>query len=96
MTTKTYIEIEIEVEFDATPYDPGVTTGPPERCYPPEGGEVEITSITYNGKPLELSDADEKKVQEEIEQEVADGDFNSEPDYDPPDREPGISSFPFD
>lgn len=26
---------------EVTPYDPGVSSGPPERCYPPEGGEVE-------------------------------------------------------
>ena len=28
-----------------TPYDPGRCSGPPEDCYPPEGGEVEIDSI---------------------------------------------------
>ena len=83
MTTKTWIEIEIEVEFDATPYNPGVTSGPPEACYPPEGGEVEITQITYNDKPIELSEADQKKVQEDIEQQVAkldDGKFEREPE----------------
>lgn len=85
-TCTTYIEIEIEVEFGATPYDPGVSNGPPEACYPPEGGEVEIESITYNGKAIELSDDDQKKVQEEIEQKVADGEFDSEPDYDADDE----------
>lgn len=30
-------EADIEVtEFE--PYDPGLCSGPPERCYPPEGG----------------------------------------------------------
>lgn len=80
MTFKTYIEIAVEVEFDATPYDPGVCSGPPEACYPPEGGEVEITQITYNDKPIALSEADEKKIQEEIEQKVAEGEFEREPE----------------
>lgn len=34
-----------DVNYSATigfwPYDPGVSSGPPEYCYPPEGGEVE-------------------------------------------------------
>ena len=38
-------EMELLVEGNATPYDPGVTSGPPERCYPPEGGEVEIENV---------------------------------------------------
>ena len=38
-------ELSLEVEGNATPYDPGVTSGPPEACYPPEGGEVEIENV---------------------------------------------------
>ena len=34
-------EHEIEVGATITPFDPGVLSGPPEDCYPPEGGEVE-------------------------------------------------------
>ena len=82
MTCKTYIEIEVEVEFEATDYDPGVCSGPPENCYPPEGGDVEITSVTYNGNLITLSEVDANKVQEEIEQKVSEGEFHSEPDYD--------------
>ena len=33
----------IHVEADITPLDPGRTYGPPEDCYPPEGGYAEIT-----------------------------------------------------
>lgn len=45
-----------EIECDVTPYDPGYTSGPPEKCYPPEGGECEIVSVKLNGKeiPYEL------------------------------------------
>ena len=39
------LEMELLVEGNATPYDPGVTRGPPEACYPPEGGEVEIENV---------------------------------------------------
>ena len=51
-------ELELLVEGNATPYDPGVTSGPPERCYPPEGGEVEIENVyaTHPGqmRPIKL------------------------------------------
>ena len=48
-------EVLYDIECDVTPYDPGVCFGPPERCYPPEGGEVEILKIELqglDGKPL--------------------------------------------
>ena len=31
------------------PYDPGVTSGPPEHCYPPEGGEFEVELYDRKG-----------------------------------------------
>ena len=37
--------LDIEVEFTATPYDPGQSYGPPESCYPPEGGEIEDLQV---------------------------------------------------
>lgn len=36
---------EVTVEYSITSYDPGVSSGPPEICYPPEGGEVEIVKV---------------------------------------------------
>jgi hypothetical protein len=55
-----------DVAFTRTPYDPGFVSGPPDRCYPPEGGEIEITAITLkdwtrwrdgdDDKPEELAD----------------------------------------
>lgn len=68
--TETCYDIECEV----TPYDPGRTYGPPENCYPPEGGEVEILSIKLNGKevPAELWEKIglDRVHAEEIEQEA--------------------------
>lgn len=31
-------EDEFEVPYEVEPYVPGYTSGPPEKCYPPEGG----------------------------------------------------------
>ena len=68
MTTNVDLTIElggfeIVCSTDLTPYDPGVTSGPPERGYPPEGGEVEICDMRLRLKPgntpdcfLEISD----------------------------------------
>jgi hypothetical protein len=36
---------ELRVTFSASPGDPGRTSGPPERCYPPEPPEFEIERI---------------------------------------------------
>jgi hypothetical protein len=33
------------------PGDPGRLSGPPEKCYPPEGAEVEILRLTADGCP---------------------------------------------
>lgn len=34
-------EFNVRATGFVSPYDPGITWGPPERCYPPEGGELE-------------------------------------------------------
>lgn len=46
-------DFEILVTFGYTPGDPGVTSGPPERCYPPEPSEVEIESICLDNMKKE-------------------------------------------
>lgn len=38
-------EVSYDIAAEVVPADPGKTYGPPETCYPPEGGEVFITSI---------------------------------------------------
>lgn len=32
-----------------TPYNPGVSWGPPEQCYPPEGGDFDYEIISTSG-----------------------------------------------
>jgi len=40
--TVAILDLEFEIEVDSwSAFDPGRTSGPPENCYPPEGGEVE-------------------------------------------------------
>jgi hypothetical protein len=39
------VEHDYEVEVYYTEYDPGVCSGPVEKCYPPEGGDCEINRV---------------------------------------------------
>lgn len=47
---------ELVCNVDLTPYDPGNTSGPPERCYPPEGGDMSVNSIRLRLKPGKTDD----------------------------------------
>lgn len=45
--------INLDVSARITDYDPGCLSGPPERCYPPEGGEVEdLQAVMPTGEIL--------------------------------------------
>jgi hypothetical protein len=39
------VETELQIEFEATSYVAAKTYGPPELCYPAEGGDIEIVEI---------------------------------------------------
>ena len=57
-----WCEIGIEVEYSISDYDPGCCSGPPENCYPPEGGEVEIISATTeDGLPFSWTDDQDER-----------------------------------
>lgn len=60
-------EFELEIEYDIDPYDPGVTSGRPEICYPPEGGCVTDMIQTLDGKPFEITDAEDEEITRHIE-----------------------------
>lgn len=47
-------EVEVLVSGDVTPVREGRFYGPPELCYPSEGGDVDITDCLVNGQPFEL------------------------------------------
>lgn len=42
-------ELKVEAEARVGKYYPGVSSGPVEACYPPEGGEVEFERIVVLG-----------------------------------------------
>lgn len=72
-------EIELSVEYSLTPYDPGCNWGPPEHCYPPEGGDVAEMEITLDGERFEVTDDEATKIEAHIlETHEDDGDY----DYD--------------
>ena len=40
--TVTIEDMKFEVQVESwSAFDPGINSGPPENCYPPEGGEIE-------------------------------------------------------
>lgn len=43
------VEREYDVTASVTPYDPGRTWGDPEKCYPPEGGDIEDLTVKLAG-----------------------------------------------
>lgn len=47
-------EVEVSVSGDVSPVREGRFSGPPELCYPSEGGDVDITGCWANGQPFEL------------------------------------------
>ena len=72
MTHSTYIEVEfltldcancveLEVEYDFSPGRPAQIYGPPERCYPAEGPEVEIGDIYITEETFKLGENGERK-----------------------------------
>ena len=58
---------EVLIEYQLSPYDPGVSCGPAESCYPPEGGEIEASEVTSDGvTPITMTDAEWERAEKEI------------------------------
>ena len=49
-------EVEADVYYLVNAYDPGNISGPIERCYPPEGGEVEVLDIRLHCRGMNIFD----------------------------------------
>lgn len=58
-------DVEFEVEFNASPYVPAKISGPPENCYPAEGGEVELESIMIG--EFEVTDVISESVRDKLQ-----------------------------
>jgi hypothetical protein len=54
---------------DYEPYDPGCTSGPPEHCYPPEGGYGDYRVLDRKGY---LAEWLERKIDVMTEQDIQD------------------------
>ena len=62
----------IHVSGDVTAFCPGRICGPPERCYPDEGGDVEVTGSWLNGEEVELTEDEIAQAEEALLQAAAD------------------------
>lgn len=71
-------EIEINVEFDATPFVPAT------YWQPAEGGEIEILAVFDGATALDppLTEAEESKVMDYLYESLDESDFDDEPDPD--------------
>jgi len=86
--------LEFGFKFDYSGYyDPGVCSGPVERCYPPEGDDerlvtgVVITFTDQNRDDVDLSEKTSEELGnlEEVSKALYDQEIDKERDYDPPD-----------
>lgn len=77
-------EVELTIQANVSPLVPGKLFGPPEKCYPDEGGEVEIESIMHQGKPWtgELTDKERAAIDDLFFDELEGDEPDYEPDYD--------------
>lgn len=81
------LPVELVVTYTGSPIIPARTYGPPEHCYPAEGGEVEIQSVMHNGQPYALTDEQEEALldvcSDRVEQDAADAeDDRADYEYD--------------
>ena len=73
-------EIEAVVEYSFSPELPAKTYGPMDDCYPAEAAEIEIESVTFNGRDIYSSLSAETK--EQIETEALEHAVNAAIDFD--------------
>lgn len=76
-------EVILTIRGNVSPYVPAKTWGPPENCYPAEGGEAEIEVVLLNGKPWdgELTDEERERAEEALQEKAADDGYDG-PDPD--------------
>jgi hypothetical protein len=82
-------EFEFDVSANVNPYHPAKLSGPPEDCYPAEGGDCDDWQLFRDGKPIsndefEKMGGDLDELKESIEEDAQNYEPDV-PDYDPPD-----------
>ena len=65
------LEIEATASIYTTPYDPGRFTGPPEECYPPEGGDFDLEELKHAETGIDFVDVLPEPILKEIEIRLA-------------------------
>ena len=60
--------VDLEIEYDGTPFVPARISGLPEDCYPAEGGEADILAVFLDGTEVTelLSDWVLNKINEQL------------------------------
>lgn len=68
---------DLELDVTCSPYDPGCTYGPPESCYPPEGGEIEDCEVVdvaaSDPDRPNVTEAECKAIKAEAERQMKEG-----------------------
>jgi len=67
-------EVDVEIEGHVEALRPGRYHGPPERCYPDEGGDVEIETAVcaHCGQAVELDDKEREQAEAALVQRAQD------------------------
>ena len=65
----TWMDYTVEIEFSASPYIPARTSGPPENCYPAEGGGLEEYQVSLIGACFYDDDGNEVMREEDLTDE---------------------------
>jgi hypothetical protein len=77
--------VEVEVSGLFSPYIPARLSGPPEDCYPAEGGECEDFTATVDGKEFPLASDEEDYAIEKLAGLATEDDGYDGPEYEPDD-----------
>lgn len=61
-------DIEVSVWYEVEPYVPARISGPPEDCYPAEGGGITDMRVTKAGtdEEVEITDDERKQIEDHI------------------------------
>lgn len=64
--TRDGTELLVEISGLIDPYRPGKITGPPENCWPPEGGYAELSDAMYLGQPFHLTADEQVQAEQQL------------------------------
>jgi hypothetical protein len=78
------LSLPITVEYDYEPYVPAKVSGPPEKCYPAEGGYVSINDVFLGTISIMafIPQAELDRIQQHIFEERCDADAEGDLDHD--------------